>query len=127
MAITAPTPITMPSSVSAERSLLRVRARSATFSIVQNFIDRVLFVFRKLPQALRSVERLVHRQVMLHAAVANRDQPLGMARDVGLVRDEQNRKIALPVKPLENLHHFKRGSGVQTARRLVRDDDRGTA
>ena len=38
MAITEPTPMTMPSRVSAERSLLRVSARKATFRIAHDFV-----------------------------------------------------------------------------------------
>src|SRR5579871_62617 len=74
---------------------------------------------------LRSVIDLRSSEVTISAsscrddgAVADRDDPVGALGQLEIVRDVQDR-LALPVQPLEQLEHLRRGHGVQVAGRLV--------
>ena len=53
--------------------------------------------------------------VLLDAAVLEDDDAVGVGRDVGLVRDEDERDAALAVEALEDLHHLDRGPRIERA------------
>src|SRR6266849_3384920 len=104
MVMTAPTPMTMPSMVSALRSLLTRRARTAMRALARTFMGRRPPPPRPPPPA------------RLHGA--------GVAGDVGLVGHHHHRD-PLPVEILEERHDLHAGMRVERAGGLVgQDQDR---
>src|SRR5215471_15296242 len=123
-AMTAPTPMMMPSIVKAVRSLFLFRARTATLMIASKFIV-VLFSFhRKVPQHFARVLAILYREIPPDTSVAELDNPIRILSDIGLVRHDNDRQITLVVQPLEDFHHLDRRPRVERSRRLVRQDQR---
>ena len=123
IAITAATPITMPSIVSAERSLLRRSARSAVRSVIAaSFMrpSRARWASCGLPA--RDGGRL--RDVGDDLPVAHGDDARGEAGDVRLVRHEDHRHPALAVQALEERDDLEARRGVEVAGRLVGEEQR---
>src|SRR5262245_53633334 len=106
--MTAATPMTTPSTVRNERSILRLIARSASFSVSKNMIR---------PPAMLGLS--------LQLAVNEAQQPLGIGGDVGFVRNHDDRDALLPVQPRHQVHDLNAGLGVEIAGRLVRKKQRG--
>ena len=107
MAMTAATPMTMPSSVRNERSTLR---RIESSDEADGFPDHA-------------------RHLQLHGvggdvAVEEADGALGIGGDVGLVRDHGDGQAKLAVEPRQQLHDLVRAGGVEIAGRLVGDEQR---
>src|SRR2546423_14662315 len=121
MAMTAPTPMIMPSAVSAERSLFRRRARNATLNVDPTLIFPVTAVYdcRSHPKsdiidrrykvcsfALISyrgwesfhfnhgIATLGHGKIMQDKAIAQDDIALGIRGDVRLVGDHHDRNAS---------------------------------
>src|SRR5262245_50896047 len=147
MAMTAATPMIMPSMVSAVRSLLRARAFRAIRIVIK--IDMSLSVleecslvcrrrFRRLfrlddlirlgwrerRQFIRRIAAVEHGGVGHDPSVPETNEPGAVLGDVVLVRDEEHRNAALLVQALEDAHHFDARARVEVARRLVGQDDR---
>src|SRR5712692_469921 len=104
VAITAPTPMMMPSMVSAERSLFRASARRANRSVFQKSIlvdsGGVAQLFGVFVFVLRGGQRgqhvardqpIAHGAVAAQLAVAELKRTLGVLRDVALVRHQHHR------------------------------------
>src|SRR5215468_2532742 len=124
-AMTAPTPMMMPSIVKAVRSLFLFNARTATLMIASKFIV-VLFSFdREVLQHFARVLAVLYREIPPDASVTELDNAIRILSDVGLMRHDNDREIPLDVQPLEDLHHLDRRSRVERTRRLVRKDQRG--
>ena len=105
--MTAATPITMPSIVSSERTLLRISAASASEAL------------REPSCCSPFVDRIVGDET-----VAERDDSARVRGDVGLVRDEHDRDAALFVETREEVHDVLRALRVELRRSARR---RGSA
>ena len=114
--ITAPTPMRMPRTVRAERSLLADNPRRAA---------RTLSGQVTRPAAWMNGVRISARArgVGEDEPVANPDHPLGVAGDVRLVGDEHHGAPG-GVQVGEDRHHVLARVGVQVAGRLVGEDQR---
>src|ERR1041384_7503149 len=94
IAITAPTPIIIPSMVSAVRSLFRRRARNAILMVAQILMHSVqlpLFLFLAQPAQLAFGKQPgSHRRVADHFAVPHHDHAPGVMRDVQFMGDHDD-------------------------------------
>src|SRR5262252_980891 len=110
MAITAATPIMIPSIVSADRSLLRASALPAMRRICVRFIS----ILRRghALQDFRGCGPVHDLVVMPDLAVTEVNRAAGEARDVGLVGNEHNRQ-SLVIEFLEHVHDLDRGAAVE--------------
>src|SRR5262249_46264278 len=113
IAITAETPMMMPSMVRAARILLRTRARKATRMIIKRVIFKLLLVIviivgddRNIFQLFRGVALFCILAVRFDLAVFEDHHSMRVLRDVGLVRNEHQRDAAFAIQPLKDLHHF---------------------
>src|SRR5687768_14387620 len=118
IAITAETPMMMPSIVRDARILLRTRARKATRMIIMRFIlfpiagCRLLLIVVvvidhwQVLQLFSRITRILNLLVRLDLSILEHHYAARVLRDVGLVRDEHQRDASLPVQPLKDLHHF---------------------
>src|ERR1051326_2005855 len=114
MAITAPTPITTPSMVRTERVTLRRRARHAVTSVMRTS-------FTGEPRS-RCRHGAILPLICHDLSVPHGDHAVRQARDVGLVRDDDEGQPVLAVERPEEPHHLHRGDGVEIAGRLVGED-----
>src|SRR3954465_10389939 len=113
MAITAPTPMMMPSIVSAERSLLRAKARRASRNVARSSIS--VFDGRHRPQVFRGDQAVFHKVVGTDRPVAKYDLPvreLGGVRFVGATPDRQ---ALFLVQALKDFHHFNGRATVEVS------------
>src|SRR3954466_7884462 len=115
---TAPTPIVMPSSVSAERRPLRrsvsqARPKQADSSIASGRDQGHVCQF-----PARFAPGLVLR-VREDQAVLEADDPRPVFGDVVIVRDQDDGDSTLHPETMEDLHHLDTGPRVEVARRLV--------
>ena len=110
IAITAATPMMMPSAVSSDRSLLRSSARSATRMTSARPHDA--------PARASRPRRCPLRAIFLDQAVAHDDHALGVGRDVRLVGDQHDRD-AVAGERAEQRHHLVAGARIEVAGRLV--------
>src|SRR5436309_14333233 len=109
--LTAPTPITIPSIVSAVRSLLRPSARNATLRMANRFIFIALLVFgfrRHLPQNFSSVLPVFNLDISPDAAVPELNHAAGMLRNIRLVSHCDEDEIPLAIQSVKDLHDFSR-------------------
>src|SRR5438093_4270746 len=126
IAMTAPTPMMIPSIVSAVLNLLRLRARTATLRIASKFIFIVvLSLGRKLHQDFPGILPVFYGKVSPDAAIAKLNNPIRVLGNVGLVRHYDDGEVSVPVEALENLHHFDRSPAIQCPRRLIGKNERG--
>ena len=127
--ITAPTPMMMPSIVSAERSLFTESARSARRSCSVRSI-----ALSQSHAALRHADAVAVGRVTGDArlcdvfvpdnhAIIDVQDAAGVLGDVGLMRHQDHRDALVDVQLLEEAHHLGAGLGVQVAGRLVGQDD----
>src|SRR6185437_4210574 len=152
VAITAPTPMMMPSIVSSERILLRASAliairkiasKSIMTPVIQNIAKiagiakianpgpyrsptRTASVLINRRQRLEYICRprpLLYRIVTPDLAIAEHHNPPGEFRDVRFVRHQHNRQ-SLVVERLENLHDLHRRPAVQVSRWFVSQQNR---
>src|SRR5262245_3323474 len=93
IAMTAPTPIMMPSIVNADRILLRPRARMATLRMARKFIV-VLFGFGRWQflQGLGSIFPILDRHIASNAPVAELNNACAVLSDIRFVGDENDRQ-----------------------------------
>ena len=121
MAMTAATPMMMPSVVRNERSLLRSSARTATRRRLAGAHDAASCARPRAPsRALRGAWRSSCDAVPSRTTITRR----GVGGDVGLVRDEDDGD-ALVAELLEQRHDLDAGARVEVAGRLVGEDERG--
>src|SRR5690242_14457501 len=111
IAITADTPMMMPSIVNAARILFRTSARKATRMIINKVICLLVFVVvvrnhRQTLQLFRRVTLMLHLVIALDLAILEHDDSLRVFRNIGFVRNEHERDAAFAVQALEDLHHF---------------------
>src|SRR3954471_8606487 len=119
---TAPTPIVMPSSVSAERRPLRrrvshARLKQADSSMASRRDQRHV---RQFPARLAPCFVL---RVGYDVAVLEADDPRPVFRDFVIVSDEDDGDPTLHPETLEDLHHLDTRPRVEVARRLVGQED----
>src|SRR5271157_1659095 len=112
MAMTAATPITMPSMVRNDRILFRLMERSAMRRMLSNRI--VSTPCLECRQFLRGISRRCNRRVGQDFAVAEHHVPFCELRDVLFVR-HQNQGNAAAVETLEHRHHLHAGARVKVA------------
>src|SRR5512138_181162 len=119
--ITEATPITMPKIVSAERSALRRISRNARRRAFRNIGTLRasagcwgLSSFDALARALRFVDRIAFDQ-----PVSEPDDAPSPGRNVGLVRDHDDRDAALLIERGEQRHDVVARCRVEVAGRLV--------
>src|SRR6266542_3563399 len=122
MAITAATPMMIPSMVSMERILLRASARNAMRMMAVNSIS-ILLQGRHVQEHVSGARTILDRVVTPDFAIAEHDNAFGKLRDVGLVRYQHDGQPLL-VEVLEDLHDLHRGAAVQVAGGFVRQQDR---
>src|SRR5450759_5512937 len=132
IAMTAPTPIMMPSMVRLERILLRARARTAIRATANKSIRDTssadsaepLILFRwKILEHLGRGLAIYHKPVSTNSPVAKLDGAPGKLRNIVLVRNQNDSQSSV-VQPLENLHNFHRRAAVKIAGRLIRQQNR---
>ncbi len=109
MAITAPTPMMMPSMVRNARSLLRARARSAIRNVINQAFTR--------SSCHRHLVRLGLSEIT--APSREDDLPLGMLGDVRLVGHENNGNTLIAIQVLKQTHDLAAGGGIEIAGGLV--------
>ena len=148
IAMTAATPMIMPSIVSAVRSLLRPSALKAIRSVMNSDMravrsysssapavsppgcrffglhDLIRLRRRQRGQFVGRVAPARHRLVGDDAAVTEADEPRAVLGDVHLVRDEEHRDAALLVQALEDAHDLDARARVEVAGRLVGEQNR---
>src|SRR5881296_612060 len=124
IAITAPTPMMMPSIVRVERSLFRPSARSATRIKVKKMIIGSILQRRHPGYHLGRDASMGHSLVLQDAAVAKGDDALGEIGDVGLVRHQDDRQVLTLVQLLEDLHDVDARPAVEVPGRFVRQQQR---
>src|SRR6478735_265406 len=95
-AMTAATPMTTPSTVRKERSMFRLIARSASFSVSKNMIR---------PPAMLDLG--------LELAVYETQQALSVGSNIGLVRDHDDRDALFAVQSRHQVHDLDAGLRVQ--------------
>jgi hypothetical protein len=95
MAMTDATPITTPSMVSAERTRLRRSALPAMRSVLPMVTGHLQLDRRQRRELLRRLARVRDLLVLHHPAVAERDHPVAVLGDVGLVGDQDDRDVLL--------------------------------
>src|SRR5215216_1023578 len=108
IAITAETPMMMPSIVRAARILLRIRARKATRMIIKKSMLLLVVIFNdgQVLQLLSRVTRIRDLLVRLDLSVFEDDYAACVLRDVGLVRDKHQRDASFSIQTLKDFHHF---------------------
>src|ERR1051325_8751606 len=112
IAITAATPMMMPSIVNAARILFLTSARKATRMIISKVICLLVFFFfvvlddRQVLQLFRRITLMFDLVIALDLSILEHDDALRVFRDVRFVRHEHERDAALAIQALENLHHF---------------------
>src|SRR5712692_10451264 len=146
VAITAPTPMMMPSIVSDDRILLRARARRASRNVFQKSIPYssasrrpfrrrrwallvLLFFFLFLErgqggQNLARREAVADSQIATQLAVAKLEGALGIRRDVQFMCDQHHRQPFLLVQALQDVHDLDGRAAVQVAGGLVGQQER---
>src|SRR5207248_2660428 len=107
IAITAPTPMMIPSMVSPERSLLRPSARTAILTMETKSITRSVLQRRHGLHHLCRPRPIRHRVVPPDLSVAKHDRALRILRDVGFMRHQHHRQ-SFVVQRLENVHDLHR-------------------
>src|SRR6185295_15421185 len=112
IAITAETPMMMPSIVKAARILLRTRARKATRMIISRFMIFPLLLVvvivlddGEILQFFRCVAWTLNLMVRLDLAILEDNHAMGILRDVWLVCDQHERDAAFAIQALKDLHH----------------------
>src|SRR5262245_29624660 len=136
MAMTAPTPMMMPSMVSALRSVFTRSDRMAILTLwamftrpppgapyschcLRRLLVRDLVVARLgAHQVGRGISRPCHRRVAQEPAVAEGEGPARVGRDVGLVGDQDDGE-PLAVQPLQQGHDLDAGPRVEVAGGLI--------
>src|SRR5450759_4409075 len=118
-AMTAPTPMIMPSMVRLERILLRPSARRASRNAAENSIAGTSILdcghgLQYLARDLRNRDDLVSPDL----AVAKYNFTLGKLSDIRLMRHKNNRQ-SIRIQSLEQLHHFDGSPAVQVSRGFV--------
>src|SRR5690606_38617779 len=101
MAMTAATPMTMPSRVSTERSALRRTERRA----------------RRIVS--RSMRHLQPPLVVFDPSVEKADRAICIGGDILLVRDHHDRKAGVLVQPGQQVHDLVAALGIEIAGRFV--------
>ena len=89
--MTAPTPMMMPSIVSADRILLRPSARIAILKMARGSFFVLSSVCREFFSAPRAASlRSIDRFVAMNAAVAKMDHAFGVLRNIGFMGDDES-------------------------------------
>src|SRR5574337_354790 len=123
MAITAATPMMIPSMVRADRSRLILSALKAILTLTKRFIDRLpRFVCRALLQLLERCPWLLNRLIPQQQAVLKEEHAPGVGGNVRLMRHQNDGDPRLPVQPLENRHNLGAGLRIEVAGRLIGQD-----
>src|SRR5262249_41225107 len=122
--MTAPTPMMMPSIVSAVRSLFLFNARTATLRIASRFIVLVLGIRWQLVQHFGGIPSALDREIPSYTAIAELNNSICVLGDIRFMGHQNDRQIALAVQSLKYLHHFDGSARVQRARRFVRQNQR---
>src|ERR1700726_1104716 len=125
MAITAPTPIMMPSMVRMERSLLRAKARMAIRMIANKSIEASILEYRHILQNLRRNRTVLHQFIATNCAVLEVDTAFGKLCDIGLVRDQDNGQ-PIVIQLLEYFQNLDRSAAVQIAGGFIGQQNRRT-
>src|ERR1035437_4009796 len=118
-AMTAPTPMIMPSMVRLERILLRPSARRASRNAAESSITSTSILYRGhgLQHFARNL-RIRDDFVSPDLAVAKYDFALGKLSDIRLMRHQNNRQ-SIRIQSLEQLHHFDGSPAVQVSRGFI--------
>ena len=124
MAMTAATPMIIPSIVKADRMRLTRRARNAMRMLARSFIRDFFVLFRgQVFQLDGRVERARNNQIALQAAVAEVNVAAGVSCDVGLVSDNDHGHSGFAIQPLKDRHDLDAGARIQRSGRLIRQDN----
>src|SRR5262245_16131432 len=122
MAITAATPITMPSVVRAERRTFRLSASRATRTVGGRIViarSSTKWVTRSASDATRGASRLLSAQRSggelpgLDQPVLHPDRAVGDRGHLRVVGDDQYGQFLLPVQPAEHFQDLDAGARVE--------------
>src|SRR5262245_52321809 len=136
-AITAMTPITMPSNVNSDRSRLArnderaMKKDSSRFTTLLEplppsaalSLEGGEVLQHKHPFSLHSSLRHFNTLVGCDLAVANTDDAVSVRCDIAFVGHEDD-GVAFPVKPVEQFHDLFAGCCIQISGRFIRKNDR---
>src|SRR4051794_26456339 len=128
IAITAPTPIIIPSAVRAERSLFRRSARNAIRNVDPKRILALhryqIIDCRKPAQFFSSNEPVGDRTIATHKTIAHHHVAPCESRDVRFVRDHDDGDAVI-VQLLENSHDLDARPAIEVAGGLIGEHDFG--
>src|SRR5262245_22017369 len=120
IAITAPTPMIIPSIVRNERSLFRAKARSAILRVMNHITQFLILTGSKqLSRYLGSTPNLrlplarILSFIRDDHAITKHDSPLSIVGDVLFVRNDHNCNALSRVQSLKQGHDIRAGRGVQ--------------
>src|ERR1051326_7103742 len=127
MAITAATPMMMPSMVSADRIRFTFNARSAIrlLATILFIADLLYLLNRNELEVFLGIARFGEPVVELQPAIFEMDVPAGVAGNLRVMRHDDNGDSSLPVQLLEDRHNFQARPRIQCARRLIRQNNAG--
>ena len=126
IAITAATPMMMPSMVSAERILLMRSAPNAICMLALSFFMTPAPPLGRRAaslQFLRRIARRANRLVAYDPAVLERDDALSVERNIGLMRHHHDADAFFAIQPLEDRHDLDAGARIERARGFVGQND----
>src|SRR5579884_1184466 len=113
IAITAPTPMMMPSMVRTERILFRASARKAICNVESRSINASLvFQYRHRLQRFSCAHTISDHFVAPDLAIAKDHSPFRELGNVMLVRHQDDGE-AFVIERLKNLHHLDGGAAVE--------------
>src|SRR5450756_1811254 len=125
MVMTAPTPMIIPSIVSAVRILFRLSAFRAIRNVMNIVMALLVHRHRRQSGKLYAGDPAIRDLlVRLDHPVAERDDAGAVFGDVALVCDEEHGNPAFLVQRLEHVHDLDGGPGVEVAGRLIGEEDR---
>src|ERR1019366_6752968 len=123
IAITAPTPMMMPSMVRIERILLRPRARIAIRMMASRSMARLILQLWQVLDDLRCPGPIQDSLIAADPTVTKLNAAFRELCDVRFVRHQHNGQAVI-VQFLENVHDLDRGATVEITCGLVRQQDR---
>src|SRR5690606_16272187 len=116
IAMTAPTPMTMPSIVRPARSRLRLRIRNAVITVSRTNAD--MNGLGNDRQSWRTAD-VLHNLPGCRHGLAGR-----VGSDVGLMGHHDNRNAVFPDQFFKTAHDVSAGGGIEVAGRFIRKQDR---
>src|SRR5215467_1987458 len=128
IAITAATPMMMPSIVSAERMRFTLSARSAIrllATILFMTVSLLRLLNRYQLQILGGIAWMVEALIELEPSVLKMDIPVAVGGDFGIMRHHDDGDSLFAIQLLEDRDDFQTCPGIQRTCRFVCENDTG--